>query len=95
MAKNSFVAELTFNKMFSLFLGAPQYTEYWGGEVTKKNLPSFQKGGPDRISILEEGCWERGGDFFQGGCSFYLKNKLQPEIFNDKKVYEQKYFSLL
>ena len=25
------------------------------------------------------------GDFFQGGCSFYIKNKLKSEIFNDKK----------
>ena len=24
-------------------------------------------------------------DFFQGGCSFYIKNKLKSEIFNDKK----------
>ena len=25
------------------------------------------------------------GDFFQEGCSFYIKNKLKCEIFNDKK----------
>ena len=25
------------------------------------------------------------GDFFQGGCSFYIKNKLKFEIFHDKK----------
>ena len=38
--------------------------------------------------FLEEGCLERGGekgDLFQGGCSFYTKNKLKSEIFNDKK----------
>ena len=34
---------------------------------------------------LLEGCWERGGDFFQGGCNFHIKNKLKSEIFNDKK----------
>ena len=26
-----------------------------------------------------------GGDFFQGGCNFHIKNKLKSEIFNDKK----------
>ena len=25
------------------------------------------------------------GAFFQGGCSFYIKNKQKYEIFNDKK----------
>ena len=37
--------------------------------------------------LLEVGCWERGGDFFQGGggCSFHIKNKLKSEIFKDKK----------
>ena len=34
----------------------------------------------------EGGCCERGGDFFQGGCSFFIKNKLKSEIFNDKKL---------
>ena len=34
--------------------------------------------------LSEGGCWERGGDFFQGGCNFH-KNKLKSEIFNDKK----------
>ena len=25
------------------------------------------------------------GDFFQGGCNFYMENKLKFEISNDKK----------
>ena len=30
-----------------------------------------------------------------GFCSFYIKNKLKPKIFNDKKFYKQKrFFSL-
>ena len=35
-------------------------------------LPTkFKKWGElDRISILKGSCWERGGDLFQGGCSF-------------------------
>ena len=38
--------------------------------------------------FVEEGCWERGGNLFQGGggCSFYIKNKLKSETFHDKKV---------
>ena len=45
----------------------------------------FQKGDLNRTSIFRVGCWERRGDFFQGGCSFYIKNKLKSEISNDKK----------
>ena len=48
--------------------------------------PNFQKGGGlDRTSTFRRGCWVRRGDFFQGGCSFHIKNKLKSEIFNDKK----------
>ena len=41
---------------------------------------------------------ERGGDFFQrgGGCSFYVKNKLKSEIFNNKKSLQaQVFFSVI
>ena len=34
--------------------------------------------------FLKAGCWERGVDLFQegeGGCNFYVKNKLKSEIF--------------
>ena len=30
--------------------------------------------------LLGRGCLERGGDLFQGGCSFYIKNKLNYNI---------------
>ena len=51
--------------------------------------PNFQKRGPDKISIfggrlLEKKMWP----FWAGGGrdhSFYIKNKLKPEILNDKK----------
>ena len=59
----------------------------WGG--------GFKKEGFNGISILEGGCWERGSDFFQKGYNFYIKNKLKSEIFKNKKVYKQKYFSVL
>ena len=54
------------------------------------------EGGLTGPQVLERGCWERGGWLFsrEGGCNFYVKNKLKSEIFNDKKVYKQKYFSL-
>ena len=46
------------------------------------------------ISILEGGCWKKGGDFFQGSCSFYIKNKLKNEIFNKKKKWNKFFFSV-
>ena len=49
-----------------------QFSKMGGGDLT----------GPQ---FLEEGCWERGGDFFQGGCNFYIKNELRSEIFDNKK----------
>ena len=63
----------------------------WGGGGVEpwtkfsKSLCWGEGGGLGRISIFRGGCWERGGDFFQGGCSFYIKNKLKSEIFNSKK----------
>ena len=46
--------------------------------------------------FLKGGCWERGGDFFKerggGGCSFYKKQQLKFEIFNEKKSLETKIF---
>ena len=38
--------------------------------------PNFQKEGGGGLvgpQLLEEGCWERRGDFFQGGCNFHIK----------------------
>ena len=65
-----------------------------GGGSLHLNL---QKEGLDRISIFRgrgRGGWEGGGDFFHGGCSFYIKHKLKSEVFSNKKVYKQKCFSL-
>ena len=54
----------------------------------------FKKGGElDREKGFKISTF-RGDDFFQGGCNFHIKNKVKSEIFNDKKVYKQKYFSL-
>ena len=51
-----------------------------------------KRGGLAGPQLLEGDCWERGGDFFQGGCNFHIKNKLKSEIFNAKKVYKQNIF---
>ena len=37
--------------------------------------------------LLEGGCWERGDDFFQGGCNFDIKHKLKSETFNEKTFF--------
>ena len=67
-----------------------------GGEGVVEPPTKFSKrGGLVGSQFLEEGCWKKWGDFFLGGCSFYIKNKLKSEIFNDyKKVHKQKCFSL-
>ena len=54
----------------------------WGVEPPTKFSKRGSLTGPQ---LLEGGCWERGGDFFQGGLQFSHKNKLKSEIFNDKK----------
>ena len=35
--------------------------------------------------LLEGAVGKEVGDFFHGGCSFYIKNNLKSAIFNDKK----------
>ena len=47
----------------------------------------FKKGaGFDMTSTFRGGCWERGGDFFQGGrVAIFTKNEIKSEIFNGKK----------
>ena len=43
-----------------------------------------KRGDLTRPQLLERG-WKEGGDFFQGGRNFQIKNKLKSEIFNGKK----------
>ena len=66
-----------------------------GGEGEELSLqPNFQKGGLTGPQVLEGAAGKEAMTFFSGGCNFHIKNKLKSEIFNDKKVYKQKYFSL-
>ena len=57
----------------------------------------FSKSGSlKRPQLVEVNCWEREGDFFQGvGCNFHIKNKLKSENLMSKKVYKQKFFSVI
>ena len=48
-------------------------------------LLNFQKGGLDRISIFSGGLLGKREVNFSGGSSFYIKNELKSEIFNDKR----------
>ena len=51
-----------------------------------------KRGGLTGSQLLVAG--KEGGDFFQEVGVQLSHNKLKSEIFNDKKVYKQKYFSL-
>ena len=51
----------------------------WGIKPPTKFSKSGE--GLDRILFFRRHCRERGSDLIQGGCSFYIKNKLKSEIF--------------
>ena len=53
-----------------------------GGEPPTK---FSKKGGLTGPWLLEGVAGKEGGDFFQVGCNFHIKNKLKSEIFNEKK----------
>ena len=46
----------------------------------------------DRGKGLKISTFRGGGDFFQEGCNFHIKNKVKSEIFNDKKSLQAKIF---
>ena len=57
----------------------------WGVEPLTKFSKGVGGGGLDRISIFREVTGKEGVTFLRGVCSFYIKNKLKSEIFNDKE----------
>ena len=44
-----------------------------------------KRAGLDKTSTFREVAWKEGGDFFQGGYNFHIKNKLKSEIFLDNR----------
>ena len=64
-----------------------------GGGTVECPTKFSKRGGLAGPQSLEWGCWERGGDFFQGrGCNFHKKKELKAEIFNGKKKLQAKIF---
>ena len=63
-----------------------------GGRVEPPTRFS-KRGGWTGPQLLEVVCWEREAWLYSEGVQFSRKNKSKSEIFNGKKVYEQKYFS--
>ena len=78
--------------MANLLLPTPHFSARgWGGLSLQ---PNFQKEGLYRISQFSEGvAGKEGVDLFRR-LRFSIKNKLKSEIFNHKKLYNQKRFSL-
>ena len=54
----------------------------------------YKKEGLTGPQLLEGVAGKEGVTLIRRGLQFSHKNKLKSEIFNDKKVYKQKYFSL-
>ena len=74
------------NPTFCCFFGGGGGGEGGGG---RSSHHIFKKGGGrvNRISVFREGLLGKKIDLFQGGCNFYIKNKLKSEIINDKKKF--------
>ena len=64
-------------------VGTPHLSAGGGGVETPTKFS--KRGGLTGPQLLEGVAGKEGGDFFQGGCNFHIKNKLKSEIFNDKK----------
>ena len=66
---------------------SPPPCRFWG-ERGLSFRPNFKKQtgrGLTGSQLLEGAVGKEVGDFFHGGCSFYIKNNLKSAIFNDKK----------
>ena len=83
------------HSVHSLFLRGERVRGGGGGGGGWSSYPIFKKGhGLTGPHFLEGGCWERVGVFFQGGLQFLHQKKLKSDIFDDKKDYKRKFFSL-
>ena len=69
----------------------------WGGWGEVEPLTKFSnRWALTGTQLWEGGCWKGGVTFFRRVAILQTKkkNKLKSEMFNDKKIYKQKYFSL-
>ena len=57
----------------------------WGGVEPPIKFSKKGGGGLTGYQLLEGVAGKEGVIFFKWGCSFFIKNKLKFEIFNDKK----------
>ena len=77
---------LSSNKLYSMHPSSLSAGGGWKGWVEpstkfskRRGLTGSQISGSQRVVAGKDR-----GDIFQAGCSFYRKNKLKSEIFNDK-----------
>ena len=64
----------------------PPPPPFFQGEEEVEPPTKFSKGaGLTGSQLLEGIAGKEGGDLFQGGCNFHIKNKLKSQIINDKK----------
>ena len=77
---------LSSNKLHSVH---PSSFDAGGEDVWFESSTKFSKRRGLTGSLREPAGKDR-GEFFQGGCSFHIKNKLKYEIFNDKKRFINK-----
>ena len=80
MVKNNIKSEA---ELFAIVRTLPPPFCWGGGDEPPTKFS--KRGSSTRPQLLEGGCWERVGDFFQGGLQF-----LESEIFNDKKKFINK-----
>ena len=62
--------------------------------VVEPQIKFSKTGGLTGPQLLEGVAGKERVTFFRGSCNFHIKYKLKSEIFDDEKVYKQKYFSL-
>ena len=71
------------------------YCRQWAARKKALLLPNFESEGGGALTgsqFLDGAAGKEGVTFRGRGCSFWIKNKLKSEIFNDKKVLQTKIF---
>ena len=73
-------------------MGTPTFCSAGGGGVEPPTKFSKKGGGLTGPQILDGGCWERGADFFQGGCNFRIKINQNLKYLMTKKTTSKNIF---